>query len=138
VWYLNYLLKNRIEIRGKNDIESDEFNDLIVIEKKIEELYKDGIISDDEISLLSYIEDGKPVANSKENFGKNRISLAKDFTKLCNKIAFYVGGYFTDDGYADYMKTKYNLTDPEVEKMLIYMKSKYKNKLMRKTKRNEN
>lgn len=132
-WYLNSLLRNKIEIRSSSDIESDEFNDLIVIEKKIKELHEDNIISDQEMLLLKYVEDGKPLVNSKEGFGKNRISLTRDFNNLCNKIAFYVGGYFTDDGYVDYMKTKYNLTDEQVEKMLNYMKSKYKNKLMRKS-----
>lgn len=127
------MLRNRIEIRSRNDIESDEFNDLIVIEKKIKELYKDNIISDQEMLLLKYVEDGKPLVDSKKGFGKDRISLTRDFNKLLDKIAFYVGGYFTDDGYIDYMKTKYNLTDDQVENMLNYMKSKYKNKLMRKS-----
>lgn len=124
-----------MEIRTSNDIESDEFNDLIVIERKILDLYADGIVSEDEIYLLKYLEDGKPLVNSKENFGKNRISLAKNFDRLCEKIAFYVGDYFTDDGYVDYMKIKYNLADSDVERMLDYMKSKYKNKLIRKPKK---
>lgn len=90
------------------------------------------IISRAEMDLIDYVADGKPMANSKENFGKNRISLAKDFSNLCRKIAFYVGGQFTDDGYVDYMKTKYKLTDEQVQKLYEYMNSKYKNKLMRK------
>lgn len=127
-------MKSKIEIRSKGDIESDEFNDLIVVEKRINELHIDGIISDQEMLLISYIEDGKPMVKSKEDLGKNRISLAKSFNRLCSKIAFYVGGYFTDDGYLDYMKTKYNLNDEQVSQMLDYMKSRYKNKLIRKSK----
>ena len=127
-------MKNKVEIRSVNDIDSDEFNDLIVIEKRIQELHEDGIISDQEMLLLKYVEDGKPLVDSKDGFGKNRISLAKDFNKLCDKIAFYVGGYFTNDGYIDYMKIKYNLTDEQTKKMIDYMKSKYKNKLMRNNK----
>ena len=136
-WYISSLLKNRVEIRSASDIESDEFNDLIVIEKKIKELHQDGIISDQEMLLLKYVEDGKPLVNYKNGFGKNRISLARDFEKLCEKIAFYVGGYFTDDGYVDYMKTKYDLTDKDVDRMINYMKSRYKNKLLRKQKKNK-
>ena len=134
-WYLNHLLKNKIQIRSNIDLESEEYNDLLFIEKKIKELYEDDIISDDEVELLRYVEDGKPLVNSKEAFGKNRISLGRDFTSLCNKIAFYVGGYFTDEGYVHEMRVKYNLTDEQVEKMIDYMKSKYKNKLMRKSKK---
>lgn len=127
-------MKNRLEIRTNGDIESDEFNDLIIIEKKIKSLYMADIISKAEMDLIDYVADGKPIANSKEDYGKNRISLAKDFSNLCRKIAFYVGGQFTDDGYVDYMKTKYKLTDEQVQMLHDYMNSKYKNKLMRKQK----
>jgi hypothetical protein len=134
-WYTGFLLKNRLEIRTNGDIESDEFNDLIVIEKKIKSLYMADIISKEEMNLIDYVADGKPMANSKENYGKNRISLAKDFSSLCRKIAFYVGGQFTDDGYVDYMKNKHHLTEEQVQKLHDYMNSKYKNKLMRKQKK---
>lgn len=136
-WYVQNLLKNRIEIKSKADLESDEYNDLIVMEKKIEDLFEAGIISKNEMLIIQYIQDGKPVSNSKKDFGKNRISLTKNFGKLCNKIAFYIGGTFTDDGYVDYMKTKYNLTDEQVEIMIDYMKSRYKNKLIRKKAKHE-
>lgn len=137
MWYISHLLKNKIEIKSKHDFESDEYNDLIVIESKIEHLHKDGIISDEELDLISYLEDGKPMVSSKEDFGKNRISLSKDFNNLCNKIAFYVGGYFTDDGYLYYMKNKYNLSDEELLRMQNYMNSKYKNKLVRKQRKTD-
>lgn len=136
-WYTQILLKNRVDIKSKSDINSDEYNDLIIVEKKIDDLYNAGIISNSEMSLINYMEDGKPIVNSKKSFGKNRMSLAKDFGNLCNKIAFYIGGIFTDEGYIDYMKTKYNLTDEQVGKMQDYMESKYKNKLMRKKTKHE-
>lgn len=130
-------MRNSLEIKSKSDIESDDYNDLIVVEKNIKELSEQGIITSDELSLIKYMEDGKPLVNSKNDLGKNRISISKDFSNLCNKIAFYIGGYFTDDGYVEYMKTKYHLTDEQVGQMLEYMKSKYKNKLIRKQKINE-
>lgn len=135
-WYIQTLLKNKLEIKSKTDLESDEYNDLLVIEKKIEDLHNAEIVSDSEILLIKYVEDGKPMAHSKKGFGKNRISLTKDFENLCKKIAFYVGGYFTDDGYIEYMRTKYNLTDEEIKRGIDYMKSKYKNKLIRKINKN--
>jgi len=135
-WYVSSLLKNSLSIKTDSDFESDQYNDLLVIEKKIDELYKLGLISDDEIRLIEYISDGKPLVNSMDGFGKNRISSAIQFNKLCNKIAFFAGGYFTDDGYIEYMRRKYNLTDEQVNRMSQYMKSKFKHKLRRKTKKN--
>lgn len=127
-------MKNKLTLKTESDFESDQYNDLLVIEKKIDELYNLGLISDDEISLIEYISDGKPLVKSMDGFGKNRISLGRDVLKLCNKIAFFAGGYFTDDGYIEYMRKKYNLTEEQVNKMSQYMKSKFKHKLRRKTK----
>lgn len=137
-WIIQSLLRSSVELKSLSDINSDEFNDLMIIEKKINHLREDGLISGEEMSLLKYIEDGKPLVNSKEEFGKNRLSLAKDIEALCNKIAFYVGGYFTNDGYIHYMRNKYKLSNEETHRMIEYMKGKYKNKLIRKqTKQNE-
>ncbi len=134
-WYVSSLLKNKLALRTESDFESDQYNDLLVIEKKIDELYKLGIISDEEIRLIEYISDGKPLVNSMSGYGKNRISSSRDVSRLCNKIAFFTGGYFTDDGYAEYMRRKYNLSDEQVVKMSQYMRSKFKHKLRRKTKK---
>jgi len=134
-WYINHLLKNGVEIKTKSDIESDEYNDLIVVERKIKDLHNANIISDQELLLIDYVSDGKPMAHSKKGFGKNRMTIGKDFRNLCNKIGFYLGSYFTDDGYVEYMKEKYELTDEDVKKMINYMTSRYKNKLLRKNKK---
>jgi hypothetical protein len=134
-WYIQTLLKSSVEIRSKSDIESDEFNDLIVVEDMVSKLYQSNLISDEELRLLDYIKDGKPLVDSKRDFGKNRISVSKDINNLCDKIAFYLGGYFTNDGYIDYIKEKYNLTDKQVDNMIDYMSSKYKNKLIRKSRK---
>ena len=137
-WIIESLLRSSVELKTKSDLDSDEYNDLMVVEKKIKDLHKDGIISEEEMALIHYIEDGKPMVNSRDEIGKNRISISKDFVTLCNKIAFFMGGEFTDDGYLDYMRAKYNLTDDQIIRMEKYMKSKYKNKLIRKqTKTNE-
>ncbi len=134
-WIIQSLLRSSVELKSQSDINSDEFNDLMIVESKISNLHADGLLSNEEMSLIKYIEDGKPMVDSKKGFGKNRISLSRDVVTLCNKIAFYIGGYFTDDGYIDYMKNKYNLTDEQLSDMSDYMRSKYKNKLIRKTKK---
>lgn len=132
-WYIQQLLRNSIEIRTKADTESDEFNDLLVIETRIKSLRKDCVITDEELALIKYIEDGKPLVDSKSEFGKNRVSLSRDFVRLCDKLAFYIGGYFTEYGYVQYMKNKHNLTEHQVGLMINYMNGRYKNKLIRKT-----
>lgn len=131
-WLVQNLLRDRTKIHTSPDLESDDYNDLIVVEKRIQQLFESGILSEKEMELIEYVSDGKSLSNSKEHFGKHRISTFKQFRNLCNKIAFYLGGYFTDDGYIAYMKEKYDLSDEQVRKMIKYMTNKFKYKLMRK------
>lgn len=133
-WLVQSLLRNKVKIKTSPDLESDEYNDLLIIEKKVESLANEGILSEKELTLLLYISDGKSLVDSQMEFGKNRWDLAKDFSSICTKIAFYAGGYFTDEGYISYMTDKYKLNDEQIKKLEIYMKGKYKNKLIRNSK----
>lgn len=107
-------------------IESNEFNDLMVIERAIKEMRLSGLLEEDEISVLNGL------YNTSKDRNKKNVFLKK-FYLICDKIAEYLGGYYTDEGYLDYMKKEHGLSESQVETLRVYMKSEYKNKLMRKS-----
>lgn len=123
-WRVESLLRRKVEIRTAPDFESDDYNDLLVIEKKIKDLIELGIITEEEQRLLEYLSDGKPMVNSKRDIGKHRMYVYQDFSNLCTKISFYLGGSFTNEGYISYMTNKYKLNSEQVEKLRKYMISK--------------
>lgn len=61
-----------------------------------------------------------------------RQALARQFYAICDRIAYSLGGEFTDEGYITYMQKKHKLTYAQVEKMKKYMKGRYRYKIMRK------
>lgn len=107
-------------------IESNEFNDLVVIERAIKEMQSSNLLEEDEISILNGIYNTSKDRNRKNVF-------LKKFYLICDKIAEYLGGYYTDEGYLNYMKKEHGLSESQVETLRVYMKSEYKNKLMRKS-----
>lgn len=131
-WIVQNLLKNKTRIRAEGNIDSDEFVDLITVENKIKHLKKAGVLSDYDMDILEYVSDGKPISLSKDEIGKIRQVVSKDFNELCTRIAYYLGGYFTDEGYVNYMRKKYNLNENEIQTMNSYMQGKYRYKIMRK------
>jgi hypothetical protein len=134
-WILESLLNNRERIRETGDIDSDEFNDLLIVEKKIDELRQVGKLDDEDLAILfSSISSDYKVDERSESEKK---VLYQKKTKLCEKLAYYLGGYFTDDGYLDYMQKKYKLSDTQIENLRRFMQSKYRNKIMRKPITNE-
>lgn len=126
-WIVESLLNKRDEIREKGDIESDEFNDLIIIERAIGELKRQGLLSPSDMKIIEEFNMGLsevvPHMASK--------SLSKKRIDVCDRIAYYLGGYFTDEGYLDYMRRKYNLSEESIDILWKFIRSKYKHKVMR-------
>ncbi len=156
-WIIQNLLSNRTRIRGKTFnqslegiyvpsadlvdmsdledtlgytdplIESDEFNDLLVVEKAIEELKDMNLLSQRDLKVLE-----REVGGYYNRKNGKRKTQSKEFSNLCERIAYFIGGYFTDEGYISYLVKKYRLSQEQATVIRVYMKSKYKNKILRK------
>lgn len=107
-------------------VESEEFNDLICVEQAVNFLKENGKLSDVDLAIIGIY--NKPELIS----GIERHTFSERKAKICERIAFYLGGVFTDEGYLNSMQRKHKLTDAQVDNLRIYMKSNRKNKLLRK------
>lgn len=131
-WIVNHLLRNSVEIKSRPDIDSDEYNNLLVVESKINNLYSGGFLSDVDLFIIELMADGKPIKNLEAEIGKSRLTISKTFIQLCDRIAYFLGGYFTDEGFLDNMKELYKLDGSQMDKLKEHMSGKFKNKLMKK------
>lgn len=132
-WIIQNLLRNRVKIKTSPDIESDDYNDLLLLEAKIADLYTAGLLSDYDIELIELISDGKPISDrTVKSIGRVRQSVSKDFRSLCDRLSFYIGGEFTDVGYLEKFRKKYNLSDEQIKKAEKYMKGRYRFRISRK------
>lgn len=118
-------------------ITDDDFNDLILIEKAIKKLSETGLLSTRDLDLIEYVADGNSFSGAEKRFGKHRNYLVKDFQKICDRIAFYLGGYFTDDGYIHFIAKKYRLTEEQVSTLKDFIKSRFRHKILRNSLKSE-
>lgn len=125
MWYCSILLLNRDIIREQQDIDSDEFNDLILLEKKIVEFREDHLFTSAELELLDMMYGSKI-----EDPVRYATLLRRYFDGICTKLTIALGGIFTDEGYIDYMHNKYNLTDEQVNTIEKYMLSHLRHKVI--------
>jgi hypothetical protein len=123
---VEYLLLNRESIKREADFESDDYNNLLLVERCIKNLYQTGRLSKKELINLdafSIYNDEKVVAvRLKEHF----YTVLSIFKTTCNRIAFELGSYFTDEGYVDYLTKAHNLYPHEIEILRKYIKRKHK------------
>jgi hypothetical protein len=116
------------------DVDSDEYNNLIVLESKIGQLKDNNLLSEYDVYLIKLLADGRTLKELEDELGKTRLTISRDFIKLCNRIAYSLGGYFTEDGFIDNMKENYKLTEDEIERVKEFMRGRFKHKLIRKRK----
>jgi len=130
-WIVQHLLINSEVLHAQSDFESDEYNNLLVVEKKIEELLDKGLLSERELNILNVVASGDLYGDLDESLGLNRRTVYKIFNDICEKISFSIGDVFTDAGYISYMAEKYNLTARQIEKLENFITSNLKHKIMR-------
>jgi hypothetical protein len=131
-YYVESLLRNRDMIRVNPDIESDEFNDLLVVERAVKDLQEKGVLSSEDIRIIRCISDVSNFNMAEEQFDSNRVTISKKFEEACNKIAFALGNIFTDVGYLNYIGNKYSLSEEQLNTLNQFMNSRFKHKLMHK------
>jgi hypothetical protein len=133
-WYVETLLIDSEHIRSDVikrvseygdrvyvDLNGNDYNNLLVLEKTIKDLHKSGHISDREVEVISLVSTAKSLRELEKENVLARHSLAKVFYNVCEKLAFILGGEFTDEGYLAYMKVKHKLDDEQLEQVREYM-----------------
>ena len=127
-WIVETLLLDREKIRLIGNLNDDDYNNLLLLEKKIKELINKNIFSPLELDILGELYKNR---STKVIYGKLGIAdktFYIYFKALCEKIAFSLGGYFTDEGYIRYMVSKYNLTEEQEDILRAFIKSKFRHK----------
>jgi DNA-binding CsgD family transcriptional regulator len=144
-WYVEALIKNQFSVwqnvyKENNsgyepgyelNLYDDDYNNLLLVQEQIKVMLENGVLSDKEILILDSTLSGKTTADIEKEFGISRLTISKTFSDICDRIALILGSEFTNDGYLDYMTTKYNLTPEQIERARDYMISNKKHSLMR-------
>lgn len=133
-WIVERLIIDSDKIRRSvenSEMDSDLFLDLLALETKINFLLEKNYISDSEKAVLLSIMSGHTISTTARKLHLSRSTVSLIFSNVCKRIAFYMGDYFTDDGYLDYMEQKYDLTKEQVEKAHNFIRGKYKHNYTR-------
>ena len=139
-WYVESLILDRERVRASftnrltislDDLDDSRFNDLLLAEKTIAQLYGDNKIDEVDIEVLQTLSDGDSLVSQAEHRNVDVGELVNRFFKTCNKISYELQGHFTDAGYIKYMSDKHNLDKQQIEKMIRYMQKSRRTRIRR-------
>jgi DNA-binding CsgD family transcriptional regulator len=94
----NYI-KELYMILAKGDIESETFNNALSIEMAIMKLSKSGNLSRLDIEILRKVAEGFSLNEISNLLNIHRKRVITSFKKSCRKVAYLLGGDFTNDGF---------------------------------------
>jgi DNA-binding CsgD family transcriptional regulator len=101
------------------------------VEKAVSDLVIEGNIKPFELAILNYVTTNKSYTELEDLLGISRNTIAQYFKGICDRISFYLGSEFTDEGYLAYMKSKYKLTEKQTQQMRAHINSRYRHAVRR-------
>jgi hypothetical protein len=119
------------QIKVTHDFEADDYNNLLIIEKKISSMEKNNMFSPQELKILALIREGYLFGDIESIIGLGRDTVSKIFKNICERISFSLGGEFTNDGFIQEVSRKNKLTLEEQKKLEDFMGSNLKHKILR-------
>lgn len=125
--------------RGSLDpkLDNDEYSNLLLVERAIEELEAKGVLSEEDIKILDFVQDGNISFSGETDFNQTKETLVKKFDALCERVAFFMGGYFTNDGFIDYIAKEFKLTEEQTHTVRKYIENRYRHLIYKENKDNE-
>jgi hypothetical protein len=130
-WKIETIILNRLRLKEEHNLESDDYNNLLIVEKKAKELFELGIITELEAKFLNFFSNGATLIDVHNETTLSKETILLVFRRACEKISFCLGGEFTDFGTVDELVEKHGLTEEQVDALIKYMHSEYKHKLSR-------
>ena len=131
-WRIKTLLFNYIIIKTEHDLESDDFNDLLILEKEIERLYKAKILSNTELSILKAVATEGGTSPAALKLGRSVTYVTEMLNRTCTKLEKITGSTLLDSEYLSDLKERQKLSDEDITKLEEYMNSKFRFKMKRK------
>jgi hypothetical protein len=137
-WYVQQLIRTSTQLRDRIhstrvedfeqveevDLEDFDYNNLLLVEDAIDKLLCARQLSIRDLAIVVAVSSSKSFPQLERELGKTRITLGLSFQKICERLAFHLGGYFTDNGYLEYLKHKYKLDDARVNSVKVYIESR--------------
>lgn len=84
-----------------HDINAEDYNNCLLIQKCVQNLDKSGLLSEAEKDILSAVYMGFNYAEISKLLDVNRQTVSMVFDKITDRIAFVLGGEFSDAAFLD-------------------------------------
>jgi hypothetical protein len=102
------------------NFEDETYQDLLMIEKTIEELRQAHKISSAEYDIVELIKNNTNIRDIISKLDLDKRTVYGVFSSVCERIAYILGGYYTNEGFLDKICKNRKLTEEQIQKIRNY------------------
>ena len=95
------------------NLDSDDYLTLLTVEEKIKELFNKNILTRLDVKVLEGLSEGKTYSELAKELRIYRTTVKTIFRSACEKIAFALGGEFTNEGLISSLVKKHKLNEEQ-------------------------
>jgi hypothetical protein len=117
---MEYDYENNNEPVTEYDFENETYQNLLLVERKIEELRDKKVITENEYKIINLIKNSIPPKNMESIMGMNKFTIYKIFSNVCERIGYILGGEFSNEGYIEKICKNRKLSEDQVQKIRNY------------------
>jgi hypothetical protein len=100
-WVIEEYIRQMPFILENGDIDADDYNNCLLIQKCIDGLQESNLLSDIEKDVLSAVYAGFNYAEISKLLNVNGHTISAVFDKVTDRIAYILGGEFSDASFLD-------------------------------------
>lgn len=102
--------------------DNDLFNDLLIVEKKINELHKAGKLTSGDLDFL----EGMKIDPIVSSLDGRRAAITERFVLLCDRISYYMSDIFTDEGFLNHLREDRKFSREQISRVKNFISSNMK------------
>lgn len=117
-WIVGEYIRQLHYIKEKGNINSDAYNNAIMIEMTLDNMLKNDTITQRESDVVWSVSAGYSYSEIARVLGMHRLTVSQIFKDVTDRISFILGGELTDSAFLERMESIESLSEEDMGKLL--------------------
>lgn len=116
-WIIGEYIRQIHFIKERGNINSNSYNNAIIIEKTMDDMVKNNTITQRESDVVWSVSAGYSYSEIARVLGIHRLTVSQIFKDVTDRISFILGGELTDSAFLERIGKIEPLSEEDMEKM---------------------
>lgn len=116
-WIIGEYIRQLPYIKERADINSETYNNAIMIEKTLDDMLKRGLITQEENDVIWSVSAGYSYSEIARLLGIHRLTVSHIFKQVTDRISYILGGELTDIAFIERIQTIEPLSEKDISRL---------------------